>query len=532
MASESKHSNLSLAEPADVHNLRENAIMLVSLQGQTLGKYRILEPLGRGGMAQVYRAYHPQLDRYVAVKILRSDLVEEEEFLTRFRREAQSVANLRHPNIVQIHDFDIQEDIYFMVMELLEGNTLKAQLAERRGSRTQLPWGEILRIMLDILAGLEYAHHDGIIHRDIKPANIMLTRLGQAVVTDFGIAQIIGSTQFTVSGALMGTLSYMAPEQGLEGRTGVQSDLYSLGIVFYEMLTGRPPFDADTPLAILMKHVNDPLPLPRTINKDIPEPFERVVLKALSKRPEARYQSALEMAEAIQKAAKDTATELPKHITLPATSKSTQDAVAVFSGSEREHISDAPIINEDTEINLNERVVVENAKIGAPQGESVLGTDPDELAKPKTVRKPIVQAILPAVLTLVGFNIMAAFLGIVSGSWRIFSVGWPAEVMLVSLGLCLIMTYTSAASLFIPVGILMGNAILLSFYSLTGWWHLWKYLWPLEPLLVIGVVLYGLWLMGGGDENTALTSNAGKWMTQLAFVVLVITVAVAAIPIG
>ncbi|HEX7541843.1 MAG TPA: serine/threonine-protein kinase, partial [Anaerolineales bacterium] len=188
----------------------------INLEGQNLGKYRILEPLGRGGMAQVYKAYHPQLDRYVAIKVLRSDLVEEVEFLARFRREARAVAALRHPHIVQIYDFDAQDDLYYMVMELLEGDTLKAYLNALRVRSERLPLGETVRIFTDVLDGLSYAHGEGIIHRDLKPANIMLTRRGQAVLTDFGIAQIVGGTQYTISGALMGTLSYMAPEQGLD----------------------------------------------------------------------------------------------------------------------------------------------------------------------------------------------------------------------------------------------------------------------------------------------------------------------------
>ena len=290
----------------------------LSLEGQSLGKYRILEPLGRGGMAQVYKAYHPQLDRYVAVKILRSDLVEEEEFLARFRREARAVAALRHPNIVQIFDFDVQNDLYYMVMELLEGDTLKAYLNSLRIRNEKLPLGETVRIFTDVLAGLAYAHGEGIIHRDLKPANIMLTRRGQAVLTDFGIAQIVGGTQYTVSGALMGTLSYMAPEQGLDGHSDARSDIYSLGIAYYEALTGTVPFDADTPLAILMKHINDPLPLPRKADPTIPESFERVALTALAKRPEDRFQSANEMAERLLAAAKETGIEIPGDHPCPA----------------------------------------------------------------------------------------------------------------------------------------------------------------------------------------------------------------------
>ncbi|MCB0035799.1 MAG: serine/threonine protein kinase, partial [Anaerolineales bacterium] len=248
-----------------------------SLEGQTLGKYRVLEPLGRGGMARVYRGYHPQLDRFVAIKVLRPDLLDDDQFVQRFRREAQSVASLRHPNIIQVHDFDGQDDTYYMVMELLDGDTLHKRLNDYRVRNQQMPWGDIVRVMADVLDGLGYAHQEGMIHRDIKPSNILLTKRGQVVLADFGIAQIIGGTQHTVTGALLGTLNYMAPEQGLKGTSDTRSDLYSLGIVFYEMLTRRPPFDAETPLAILMKHATDPLPLPREINPQIPEPFERVV---------------------------------------------------------------------------------------------------------------------------------------------------------------------------------------------------------------------------------------------------------------
>ena len=235
---------------------------MASLEGQTLGKYRVLEPLGRGGMARVYRAYHPRLDRYVAIKVMRPDLVEDGEFLARFQREARAVAALRHPNIIQVYDFDVQDDIYYMVMELMEGDTLKARLTDYRVQGERMAWGEMVRIILDVLDGLAYAHSERIIHRDLKPANILLTRRGEAVIGDFGITHIIGGTRRTERGALIGTLEYMAPEQGLSGRCDAYSDIYSLGVVFYEMLTQRTPFDADTPLAVLMKHINDPLPLP------------------------------------------------------------------------------------------------------------------------------------------------------------------------------------------------------------------------------------------------------------------------------
>jgi serine/threonine protein kinase len=352
-----------------------NQVAPASLEGQTLGKYRVLEPLGHGGMARVYRAFHPQLNRYVAIKVLRSDLMDEEEFETsswreRFRREAQAVAALRHPNIVQVFDSDVEGDVYYMVLELLEGDTLKTRLNDYRTRGEQMPWGEIVRILLDALDGLAYAHSEGMIHRDIKPGNILLTRRGQAVVADFGIARIVGSTQHTAAGALMGTLNYIAPEQGLKGQSDARSDIYSLGIVFYEMLTQRTPFEADTPLAVLMKHVNDPLPLPRKIAPSIPESFERIVLKALAKHPDDRYQSAEEMAQALCEAAVEAEVELPSRISLPlsfTTTEAPSESVAVFSGAARERIVDAEFADDDTDTTLGQRQTAADASGGATE---------------------------------------------------------------------------------------------------------------------------------------------------------------------
>jgi serine/threonine protein kinase len=226
---------------------QEKKQMARSLEGQMLGKYQILEPLGRGGMARVYRAYHAKLDRYAAIKVLRSDLVEDEEFLARFRQEAKAVAALRHPNIVQVYDFDVEEDFYYIVLELLEGDSLKVRLSDYAARDERMPWGEMVRILLDSLDGLAYAHNEGMIHRDLKPANILLSRRGQAVLADFGIAQIVGGTRHTATGAMMGTLNYMAPEQGLENKCDTRSDIYSMGIVFYEMLMRHTPLRPTRP---------------------------------------------------------------------------------------------------------------------------------------------------------------------------------------------------------------------------------------------------------------------------------------------
>jgi serine/threonine protein kinase len=500
-----------------------------SLEGQTLGKYRILDALGRGGMAQVYRAYHPQLDRYVAVKVLRSDLVEEKEFLARFSREARAVAALRHPNIVQVYDFDMQDGYYYMVMELLEGNTLKAYLNAFRTGGGRMPAGEMMRILSDALAGLEYAHKEGIVHRDLKPANIMLSRHGQAVLTDFGIAQIVGVTQYTVSGALMGTLSYMAPEQGLSGKCDARSDLYSLGIVYYEMLTGRVPFDADTPLAILMKHVNDPLPLPRKIDPAIPETLERVALKSLAKQPEQRYQSAAEMAAALQDAATRARIETPATFSLPIPAASTpvpSGPVAVFSGTARQKITDRSFASGDTDTTLKEKLARQARQPVEEEGlpdKIVTGVfralfkPPSQVTAADIRRRYVAQAAVYGSLTIVLANICALWAGGITG-WKIYAHAWPMELILVGLLLSALMAALATPWMLIPAGLVLGNGMLLSYYTLTGWWSHWVFLWPLEPLLLAAAILGSLWLAKQGQQGRWASRRLGLLFLALAVV--------------
>jgi len=443
-----------------------------SLEGQTLGKYRILDALGRGGMAQVFRGYHPQLDRYVALKVLRSDLVEQDEFLARFKREAHAVSGLRHPNIVQVFDFDVQDDQHYMVMELLEGDTLRARLNEYRVRGERMPLPEILRILSEVLDGLGYAHKEGIIHRDIKPANIMLTKRGQAVLTDFGIAQIVGSTQYTVSGALMGTLNYMAPEQGFKGTCDERSDIYSLGIVFYEMLTGYTPFDADTPLAILMKHLNDPLPLPSQVDPLIPRKLEQIVLKALSKDPDDRYQHAGEMAAAIQQAMDEKMTDSPRPVVPPPSGNLSQ---AVFSGSSRQQLGDRRFADEDT----NMDVPVRRSEEG--QITSMLRRFTPKPIKP-------VSAVFASLVVITAVNLMAAIVGTITNT-NIFAYGWAFEIFLIAGLLALIGWGTQSPWLLIPAIIIFGNGVLLAYSSITGRWDDWSFLWMFVPLIV-GLAIY------------------------------------------
>jgi serine/threonine protein kinase len=489
----------------------------LSLEGRSLGKYRILEPLGRGGMAQVFKAYHPQLDRYVAVKILRSDLVEEEEFLARFRREARAVAALRHPNIVQVFDFDVQDDLYYMVMELLDGDTLKAYLNALRVRGEHLPPGEMVRIFNDVLSGLGYAHAEGIIHRDLKPANIMLTRRGQAVLTDFGVAQIVGGTQYTLSGALMGTLSYMAPEQGLDGRCDIRSDIYSLGIAYYEALTGRVPFDADTPLAILMKHINDPLPLPRKLDPSIPEPFERVALKALAKGPDDRFQSAAEMADNLSAAAGEAGITVPETIHIPpalSLASVKTGPVAVFSGPARQHIPDAGFASGDTDITYGKKPLTGLDRLAGWVRRLFTPPAKDEQVSPKNV----VAAALYPVGGIVFVNLVLLWLSGIFG-WKVFGHAWPLEIIAVGVLLSALMAALALPWMLIPAAILVGNGILFAYFALTGWWHHWTFLWPLEPLLV-GLSIVAPFLLLRREQR-------GKWLTRrigLAFIGLSILV--------
>jgi tetratricopeptide (TPR) repeat protein len=271
------------------------------LTGQTLGKYQLLDRLGRGGMADVYKGYQPGLDRYVAVKVMHPHLSEDANFITRFRREAKSVAELHHANIVQVFDFDVQADNYYMVMEYIEGGlTLKQRLQELAERGTRLSIDQTLDIVIKLADALAYAHNLGMIHRDIKPANVLVASLDRPVLSDFGIARLLNETGLTSSGALIGTPAYMSPEQGRGERIDGRSDIYSLGIVLYEMLTGQPPYDADTPYAIILKHINDPLTPPHVLINPMPEVVERIVLKCLAKDPDDRFASMPELRDALR----------------------------------------------------------------------------------------------------------------------------------------------------------------------------------------------------------------------------------------
>ena len=269
------------------------------LIGKSLGKYRIVERLARGGMAEIYKAYQNNLDRYVAIKIMHAHLASDPGFIARFEREAKSVAALHHPHIVQVLDFDIEGDMPYIVMELIEGVSLKTHLKNliRRGE--MMPLKKTARILREIGQALSYAHQQNMIHRDVKSSNVIVeggeALNGRAVLTDFGLVKILTAPGQTITEAAIGTPAYMAPEQGL-GEPGDQRvDIYSLGVVLFELTTGRLPFEADTLVATMLKHIREEVPQPHLFNPEIPVNVENVIFKSLAKRPEDRYQNVDEM---------------------------------------------------------------------------------------------------------------------------------------------------------------------------------------------------------------------------------------------
>jgi eukaryotic-like serine/threonine-protein kinase len=252
-------------------------------------RYELTHLIARGGMAQVYRAHDQLLDREVALKVLFPELSVDQTFVERFRREAQAAAKLSHPNIVPVFDWGEDNGTYFIVMEYVDGQPLSAILRDQK----VLPPTRAAVIAADVAAALSYAHRHGVIHRDVKPGNVLITLDGSVKVTDFGIARAVNTEEsLTQQGSVMGTATYFSPEQAEGANVDARSDVYSLGIVLYEMLAGRPPFQGDSPVAVASKHVRENVPLVRDFDPEVPAPIEAITMKALAKQPAARYGSA------------------------------------------------------------------------------------------------------------------------------------------------------------------------------------------------------------------------------------------------
>ena len=267
-------------------------------EGVTLGPYRVMERIGRGGMAAVYRAYHPGLDRYVAIKVLPDFFADDPSYHERFQQEARSVARLKHPNILEVFDFGYEDGNAYLVLELIEGGTL----SDRIGAPMELR--EAIQLLEPIASALDHAHAHGILHRDIKPSNILLQKDGTPVLADFGLAKMAGSMRrLTGSGTVMGTPEYMSPEQAADDPVGPSSDRYSLAVVAYELLTGRVPFQADTPAAVLLAQVTKAMPATRELRGELSAHIEDALRRGLAKIPEDRYDSAAAFVAALKPAA-------------------------------------------------------------------------------------------------------------------------------------------------------------------------------------------------------------------------------------
>ncbi|MFN8560642.1 MAG: serine/threonine-protein kinase [Anaerolineae bacterium] len=277
--------------------------------GDMVGSYEIVSLLGQGGMATVYRAYHARLNRQVAIKMIHPTYLDDQSWIARFEREAQIIAALEHPNIVPVYDFSEHAGEPYLVMKLIEGSTLKAMLANGA-----LRIEDILSIAAPVAQALDYAHGQGVLHRDIKPSNLMLDRQMTPYLTDFGLARIAVAGDSTISkDMLMGTPYYIAPEQALKnGKVDYRADLYSFGVVLYELLVGKVPFSSGTPYSIINDHVTEPLPMPSSLNPEIPPAVEMVLLKALAKDPDDRYDSAAAMVEELRRSVQASTPQIMK----------------------------------------------------------------------------------------------------------------------------------------------------------------------------------------------------------------------------
>lgn len=295
--------------------------------GKNFGPYKIVAPLGGGGMATVYRGYQPGMDRYVAIKVLPPAYALDSKFVERFRREARTIAKLEHPHILPVHDFGEAQGSLYLVMRLIETGTLHDRM-----EAGPLPLDEAGKVIAQLADALDYAHSQGVIHRDLKPSNVLIDRRGDCFLADFGIAKLLQESAFTTSGSLLGTPQYVSPEQVFGQPVDHRSDLYALGVMLYQMTAGRLPFEADTAMAMALKHAHEPPLPPRAANPNIPPALETVILRALEKNPDDRFQSGLEFARAVKSALsampEPRSTSMPTVIAAPSAPASPQTVAA------------------------------------------------------------------------------------------------------------------------------------------------------------------------------------------------------------
>lgn len=446
---------------------------------RVVGPYRVVAQLGAGGMSMVYRAVHTRLNRPVAVKVLRRELVDGGEAADRFRREAQAVARLRHPHVIHVLDFDMVDGQPYLVMELMEGGSVRdwAAAATARDERPAL--AEVLRIALDALDGLGHAHAAGIIHRDLKPSNILLTDRGRAVLSDFGIARVAGDAAHTATGEMLGTLAYMAPEQGLRGEVGIASDLYAIGIILFELTTGRVPFEGDTPLGTLMKHVQEPLPDPRSLNSDLPPPIADVIAWALAKAPTDRPTDAAALAEALRAAALQCGLALPEHVDLPE-----RDLPAVISGEARHGFPG---------------LARQDAATETPLAQGVGRAQPSRTGP----------AVFAGLATLFLANLLSiGFAGMLGSFPAIISRLWPFEILWLAFFLSLIAWARRGTGMLTPIGITLAVGLPSLYYGLSGDWQAWWW-WVFAVAATPTAILSGYALARRNPPRSVARLNAG-----------------------
>ncbi|MDQ2691750.1 MAG: protein kinase [Chloroflexota bacterium] len=382
------------------------------------GRYKISALLGQGGMSAVYKANDPNLKRVVAVKLIHPHLSTDPDFVYRFKKEAAAVAAFRHPNIVQVYDFNADGEVYYMVQEFIPGETLQERLKELKQSNQKMPGDQAIKIIIDICNAMGYAHKHGMIHRDIKPANIMLDVHGQAILMDFGIVKILDDESHTVTGAVVGTARYMSPETIRSEVPDERSDIYSLGVTFFEMLNGAAPFNADSAMSLMMRHLNDPVPDLRNLRPDVPPELVAIVNKSLEKDRTRRYRSADDMAADLRRvlAKLEAAAAVPPG--LPATEEAATE------------IDVAPIISNRTdELSVAEETLSESPTIveeaPVPPVQEDAAPVPPVSSEPRQVESPRQRAAFSPALLFGGGGILLLLL--LLGGWYFLNKGLAAS---------------------------------------------------------------------------------------------------------
>jgi len=377
--------------------------MANNLIGKTISnRYVVEEMLGQGGMSAVYKGTDPNLKRVVAIKVIHSHLSNNPDFVQRFEEEAAAVAQLRHHGIIQVYDFNRDDDLYYMVLEFVPGETLQDHLKRLNDSGRKLSPTKAIEYMASICDAVDYAHQRGMIHRDIKPANLMLTTTGQVILMDFGIAKIVGGTRHTATGAIVGTAMYMSPEQIKGEQPDRRTDIYSLGVTLFEMVSGRPPFDANSAMTLMMMHINDPIPNIKSLNPDVPDALVAVINKALEKDPNDRYQTAAQMAAALRNALSAGSSSPQATMMEDAASMKQARGTTIEKPFAGTYVESTPIVPA-------KGTMIENSVPGS-MSSSIYSTPvaPSAPKRNKSMAVPIIAAVVIGFLCLTGVGIFAA----------------------------------------------------------------------------------------------------------------------------